>query len=192
MFYSLLLFNLVTDALLDIGWLAAGDMRIKWTIVDGVYCLWVLVLGNFFRSRKEAVAVFLLVVAAFTYWVLPHHMNAADNWKAWVELTTRIMEGWATIIAGLVMFVAARTYLQYKVGGGFNDLIVNPRKRFLLPIGAWAAIKAIPLAWIPASAGWFETARFPIAAHIMVWGWVFLELKFFFQARYWRRKYGKH
>lgn len=190
LFYVPMFFNIATDIMLDVGLLTTGDMRLSWTIIDGLYCLWVLILANVFRSRIEAVLVFVVVAAAFAYGIYPNLVEAAHDWSRWVELTTRIMQAWSFIISVIILLVLAKTFYLWKMGKGPNDLVVNPRKRFLIPIWFWATIQVLPFAGIPVIGPWLEANRFTIAAHLLVWGWVFLELKFFVQAWYWRNKYG--
>lgn len=190
LFYLPMFFNIATDILLDVGILSSGDMRLSWAIIEGLYCLWVLVLANIFKSRAEAVAIFVMIAVAFAYGVYPNLAEAANDWNRWVELTTRIMQAWSIIISGIITLVIVKTLYQWKIGKSINDLAVNPRKRFLIPIWAWATISAMPLEWVPGIGKWLEDYRFAIAGHTLVWGWVLVELKFFVQAWYWRKKYG--
>jgi hypothetical protein len=191
LFYTYILFQISTDVLLDIGWLAQGDMRLKWAMIEWLDCIWILMLANIFRSRFESFVISGLVLIAFSFGIYPSLTEAADSWPRWVELTTEIMRGWAVINLAIIVFAVSKTVYLWKVEHQPNDLVVNPRRRFLLPLGAFFAILAMPMEWIPWHRAWIEAHRFPIAAHVMAWGWVVAEFKFFLQAWRWRRKYGK-
>lgn len=190
LFYSYIILNIVTDILLDIGWLAAGDMRLKWAVIQWLDCIWILMLANIFRSRFEAVLMSLLVLIAFGFGIYPRLTEQLGSWEHGVELTTQMMRTWAIINLVIVLLVFAKTLYLWKAKKRPNDLVVNPRRRFLLPIAAFSAIVAVPLEWIPSQPMWLESYRFSIAAHTQVWGWVIVELKFYLQARSWRDKYG--
>jgi hypothetical protein len=94
------------------------------------------------------------------------------------------------VILGIVALVIGRTVIAAKEKRGINDLIVNPRKRFLIPMGVWAFFIASTWTWFPGIGEWLEANKFHLGAASLVWGWAALEIKFYLQARYWRRKYG--
>ena len=191
LFYSYILWQILTDVLLDVGWLAHGDMRMKWATIMWLDGIWILILANIFRSRVEAILVSALVMIAVVVGVYPSLTANADTWPRWVELTTEILRAWAVINFTVISFVIVKTLYHWKVKHRPNDLVVNPRRRFLLPMWAFSAIIAMPMGWIPWQHAWFEAHRFPIAAPFQAWGGVLVELKFYLQARSWKKRFGK-
>lgn len=192
LFYIPMILNIGVEVLLGSGLLQSMNLRMTFAIIGFLYALWACLIGNVFRSRYEAIIVFTLIGFAFWYGIYPSLTEATRDWDRWVELTTRILRVWSVVIVGVIGLVFARTYIDIVRRKGINDLIINPRKRFLIPMAVWATMIAMTWRWIPGIGEWVENNKFHLGSTALVWGWAALELKFFLQARYWRRKYGQH
>lgn len=189
--YSIpIVLGMVLELLLGSGLLSGVDFR-QFTATFGfLYALWVMVLSDVFKDRLEGIVIFTLITLSFFFGIYPSLVEATGSAERSLELATGILKTWMLVIVGVVLAVVVRSAFSKKGRSGLGDLLVNPRKRFLIPLGVWAAIIAIPLEWLPRIGEWMEVNRFHIAGNCLVWGWVFIELKFYLQARYWRRRYG--
>jgi len=190
LYYVPIILGMVMDITLSSGLLNGIDFR-QFTAISGfLYALWAVVLSDVFRDRVEGVATFALISLSFFFGIYPSLTETTSDPRRSIELATGILKMWMLVVVGLTLMVVVRSVASKKGRSGLGDLIVNPRKRFMIPLGLWAAIIATPLDWIPIIGAWVESNRFHIAASTLVWGWVVFEIKFYLQALYIRRKYG--
>ncbi|MCB9358268.1 MAG: hypothetical protein H6508_00050 [Calditrichaeota bacterium] len=181
-FYVPMIMNLGLEVLLGTGVVRDLDIRHVVAVTGFLQALWVVVLSDVFRNWIEGATVFVLISLAFLVGIYPSVMEPTQNWAQSILLATLIIRTWMYVIVGVVLVVITRSVLQPSSLGGLADMIVNPKKRFLLPLGFWAMIIVVPLEGIPVVGDWMGENRFHLAGTALVWGWVLLEIKFFVQS----------
>ncbi|MCC6475604.1 hypothetical protein IT157_01000 [bacterium] len=185
-----MILNFASEFIIPSGLLQYVDVRWYILVTGFLYVLWVMILTDVFRDWFDAVTIYALVIMSFMFGMYPAMEEVAADFDRSVEGATRVLKVGMVVVFGQVLLAVLRSIAKLRFRGGMWDMIVNPRKRFLIPIGLWSGICILPVAWIPGVGDTLETYRYVIASHALWWGWVLLELKFFFQARYWRRRYG--
>jgi hypothetical protein len=151
--------------------------------------VWVLALSqSFTRSMMLLLTCFEIVIVLGRMWE-PLHMagSGPDFWNA---VSTSVYDVWLASILVVVLSVIVKSAVLAVREGKRIDLITNPKKRFLLPIGAWAAIILLPT-FFPAGSlsDFWSVNRYKISAQVLVWGWVALEFPFFLFYRKLKKQY---
>ena len=185
-FYPMLL-NVGFNISLNLGLFGGWDVR--WLIVAygfGIF-LWVLALTGAW-NRTLFVGLLLLDLAVIMNGLWPVITVAGNGVQFWNYTSTAIIDVWMISILVVVLSTVVKSTLIARFKGKFVDLLTNPKKRFVLPIGAWACIiesaKYLP-SFLPSSV---VANRFDIAAQVLVWGWVGLELPFLLTHRRLKRQ----
>jgi hypothetical protein len=153
----------------------------RWFIaLQGIlWFIWVIVLANYLRRKLEITLVSFLLLIAFFFGTLPQLLTEFKAFGDMVELGTRIWTAWHFTSLILILVVVIRSTIIARIKGEFIDLITNPRKRFLIPLGLCSAtIAVLPLlsGAVPED---IVIQRFNIASHVLVWTWVAFELPFY-------------
>ncbi len=177
-------FNLALNFHLLEGW----DIRLLMVGYGFAVFLWVLALSGAF-NKTTFVAVLLLDLTLIYTEILPSMQAAGTGQDFWFKTSTGIVEVWLLSTFVVVSSIVIRSTLIAKIRGKFVDLLTNPKKRFLLPIGAWAGIILLSGQLRDYLPPWIVRHRFDIAAQILVWGWVALELPFFIMYHRVKRRY---
>jgi hypothetical protein len=174
-FFYPMLADLIFDVCLSSGLFSGWDIRLLVSLYGLAAFIWVIALSGVL-AKTTFVAVLLLDMLMIFYKILPQLQLAGTGQDFWNATSTGIYEVWLISIFVVITSMAVRSSLGAKIKGLRIDLLTNPRKRFLLPIGVWAGVTLLLgnlERWIPVSV--FDD-RFVIAAHTLVWGWVILEL----------------
>lgn len=187
-FWVPMLLDLAFDVALKLNWLSGWDIRLLIVVHGFAFFLWVLYLAGTF-DRATFVAVLLFDLTLVFIEILPDLQAVGTGQEFWNETSTGILDVWLLSILVVVLSVVLRSTLVAKMKGRFVDILTNPKKRFLLPIGAWTAFLTLlnhleP--WVPT---WLYDYRFMIGAQILVWGWVAVELPFYLAYRRLRKQY---
>lgn len=177
-FYVGQLANLGFNLCLQFGLLSGWDIRLLMVFYGFSIFIYVLVLAGNFRKSTFVVILLLDIMVAFDGMWMPLSANG-EGQTFWNVASTSILDVWMVSISIVVSSVVFESSLLARLRGKFADWLTNPKKRFILPIGAWALIWVIAKYCEPILPQWFLASSNAIAAYVMVWGWVFLELPFF-------------
>jgi hypothetical protein len=173
-----MLVNLAFNVALNMQWLSGWDIRAIMACYGFLFFLWTLAL---IQTLSKPTFVFLLLadLAVIFRQVMPAFHYAGSGQTFWNALSTDILEVWVMSIFGITVVTIFRSSVWAKWNGRRVDLLVNPKKRFVIPICLWAAIIAIPPWFGPLAAEWLLTTRFLLASQVLVWGWVVFELPYY-------------
>lgn len=144
-----------------------------------LWLIWILVLASENRKKLDITLAILLLVGSFVIGTLPQLRQKADAFKAMIELCNNIWTVWFFSAFIVVFVVIVRSTIVARMKHEFIDILTNPRKRFLLPLGIQSALVGIAPLFEGALSPDIIRERFNIGSHIMVWGWVVLELPFY-------------
>ena len=188
-FYGPMLANLAFNLALSVGVFAGWDIR--WVVAAyglGMF-IWTLILAGSVNNLTVVLLV-LFDVGTAAYRIFPSLEPDGVGQEFWNTMSTAIVDVWMLS----VFIVVGSTLLRSSVGARIRnnpvDLLTNPRRRFLFPLGAWAGMIVVPQL-IPLDVpSVIMDRRFNIAALILVWGWVATELPFYLMSRRIRRRLG--
>jgi hypothetical protein len=188
-FYGPMLANLAFNVSLSLGAFSGWDVR--WVLAFyglGMF-IWVLVLAGSVNNITVVLLV-LLDVGMIGFRLFPLLAGGGTGEEFWITASTGIIDVWTLSVFTVVGSTLLRSSLGARIRGEPTDLWTNPRRRFLLPLGAWSAMIVIPQVISPDASSVNLDYRFSIAALMLVWGWVAVELPFFLM--YWRihRRHG--
>ncbi|HEY3294011.1 MAG TPA: hypothetical protein VGL38_01080 [bacterium] len=174
-FFYPMLADVAFDVAGNVGLFTGWDVR--WIVVSYGFgmLLWVLALAGAL-TKPTFIAVMLMDLGAIFYRIIPQFQMNGSGQDFWNLASTGINEIWMVSIFVIVASMAIRSSIIAKMQGRRVDLLTNPKKRFLLPVGAWAGFPPFISCfehWLPSS---LVDGRFMIAGQLMVWGWVALEL----------------
>ncbi|MBU0690546.1 hypothetical protein KKH18_01915 [bacterium] len=173
-----MLFNMWFNLFLTFDVLQGWDFRWLAALQGVLFFIWVAVLAQVFRNKYDLAVVVILLASAFFIGTLPDLTGKTDM-KGIIDATTRIWTVWDFSTFIIVLMVVIRSTIIAKIKKEFVDVLSNPRKRVMLPIGAFGAIVSLlPLlrGAIPES---LIDYRFNLAALTLAWGWVILETPFY-------------
>jgi hypothetical protein len=180
--------DLFFDAAMSLGAFAHGDTRWVLAVYGFGVFLWVLALSG--ALAKHMVVTLLLLelgVVLNGLWVpLRTAGIGADFWDL---ASSRIVDVWMVSILVVVLSTVFKSTVGARLRHMRADLLTNPRKRFLLPIGAWALMILLPSYLPPDIAQFLAQDRYRIAGQLLVWGWVAFELPFYITHRRLMRQY---
>jgi hypothetical protein len=178
-FFLPMLLNLWFNLLITLKIYQQVDFRWLIAVHGMLWLVWVLALGRVTRSRTETVLALLLIVGAFIFGTLPNLTKPPGTYRGMIELSTRIWTIWYFSAFVVVVAVFLRSTVIAKWKKEFVDILTNPRKRFLLPMGVCSGFIGLT----PLLQGTVPEAliieRFNIGSHLLAWGWVVVELPFF-------------
>ncbi|MBU0507207.1 hypothetical protein KKH27_00025 [bacterium] len=181
-FYVPMILDLVFDLALWFNLLAGWDIRLTVVTYGFLFFAWVLILSKDYT--KLAALLIIPVDLAFVYQgVLPELQAAGTGQEFWNVTSTEILKLWDLSTFLLVMTVIVRSTIGAKLQGRMVDVLTNPRKRFLIPIGVWTGINLLHEIFPSYLPPWFVENGYRIASHALAWGWLALELPFFLAHR---------
>jgi hypothetical protein len=189
LFFVPLLLDLGFELCLMSGLLSGWDFRLLIVGYEFALFLWVLALAGNLRKSTFVVMLLLDLVVVFRE-MLPDIQATGTGQDFWNSTSTAILDVWQTSVIVVVVSMVVRSTIVAKLRGEYVDILTNPKKRFVLPIGAWALMQELPNylhPWIPES---LYDARFMIAANVLVWGWLALELPFYVMYRRMKKQYS--
>ena len=157
------------------GWFSGWDIRVVMVTYGLGILVWTIVLSGAL-TKTTFIAVLMLDVATIFYRILPEIQLNGTGQNFWNATSAGIYEVWLISIFVVVASMAIRSSIVAKITGRRVDLLTNPKKRFLLPIGAWAGIPPLMSCLQPFLSQSLFDNRFVIASHVLVWGWVAFEL----------------
>jgi hypothetical protein len=172
-----MIIDLLFDVCLELGFMNVSWLR--WIMVAysfGIF-LWVLALSGAF-SKPAFVALLLTDLLVIAQGIWRPLMASADTFDLVVAMSEAVWSVWLMSTLFVIATAVFRSTIGARMAGRMPDLLVNPKRRFLLPIGAWAAIIVLPTLISSLVPQYLYEHRFPIAAMVLVWGWVAMELPF--------------
>jgi hypothetical protein len=187
-FFYPMLADLAFDVCMTTGVFSGWDIRPLMITYGLAVFVWVLVLSRTL-TKTTFLAVLAVDLAAIFYRIVPELQMIGTGQKFWNATSVGIYEVWLISISVVVGSMALRSSIVAKIQNRHVDILIDPRKRFLLPIGAWAAIPPIMSSlesFIPVSV---YDHRYVIASHVLVWGWVAMELPFYMLHRRLMKRY---
>jgi hypothetical protein len=188
-FYVPQIANLVFNLSLQTGFLSGWDIRLLMAFYGFAMFVWVMVMaGNFRKSTFMALLLLDLGVAFQGMWVPMRAEGSGQSF--WNVASTSILDVWMVSISVVVGSVFFESSVMAHWRGKFADWMTNPKKRFLIPIGAWAGILVAAKYGKPLLPEWFVGLQYIIAALVLVWGWVALELPFYIKYKRLHREVG--
>jgi hypothetical protein len=187
-FRAPMLLNGLFNVALTLGLMRGWDIRIVIAVHGFAFFVWMLALTQTLNG-SVFVFVLLLDLAVVFHGLWPDIQVAGTGPTFWNVMSTQIIEVWMTSIFALTVSVVFRSSILAKLKERRVDLLTNPRKRFLIPICAWAGMISLP--------PWFPNIlpkpvidnRFAIAVQLLVWGWVAFELPSYITHRRLMRQY---
>jgi len=189
LFFVPLILDLAFDVSMGLGFFSGWDIRLMMAGYEFALFLWVLALaGNLRKSTFVVMLVIDLAVMAKGMW--PSVQATGVGQDFWNDTSTTIVDVWQTSIFVIIASMTVRSTIVARFKGEYVDILTNPKKRFLLPIGAWALVDELPVYLKPIIPFWVFDNRFQIAAQVLVWGWVGLELPFYFMYRRLKKRYS--
>jgi len=187
-FYGPMLANLAFNVSLSAGAFAGWDIR--WLVAlygFGIF-VWTLVLAGSVNNLTVVLLVFF-DVGTVAYRIFPSLEPDGVGQEFWNTMGTAIIDVWMMSVFVLVSSSVMRSSLGARIRGTPVDLLTNPKRRFMIPLGAWAGLIVIPTL-IPVHLPEAILARrFDVAAQVLVWGWVAVELPFVIMYRRIRRRF---
>jgi hypothetical protein len=187
-FYVPMLFDMGFDIALNLGLLSGWDIRLVMVTYGFAVLLWVLALSGAF-SKTTFVTLLLLDLTLIFTKILPSLQAAGTGQEFWNQTSTGIFNIWSLSIFVVVLSIVFRSTVWARLHGKFVDLLTNPRKRFLIPLGLWSGIITLGGQLESFLPEWFVERRFQISALALVWGWVAFELPFFLMHRRVKRRF---
>jgi hypothetical protein len=179
-------FNLCLNFRLFAGW------DIRWLIVGYGFAIfvWVVALSSV-MTRSTYVVMLVADMLLVFKGIVPQITVAGTGGKFWDISSTGIFNVWMMSVSVLVISMVVKGAVLPAIRRRRVDIITNPRKRFLLPIGAWATIivaseylgNMLPVG--------LYNSRYVIASYVLVWGWVAFELPFYLMYRRLSRTFGR-
>jgi len=178
LFFIPMLINMGFDVAVQFNLLAGWDIR--WVTVGYglLFFIWVATLAKAFDT---ATVVVLIVVDIFTaYWgILPNIQSAGSGTQFWNATSTSIVNVWLVSILIVSMSAILKGSFGSTIQRGYSELLIIPKRRFLIPIAMWAAVIVLPEFLGNKAPEFIHQNRFKIAGQLLVWGWVAIELPFF-------------
>ncbi len=170
-----MLLNLGFDVCLNLGLLQGWDIRFIIVSYGLAFFVWVLALSQ--SMNKSTFTFVLLLDLAIAYkQMYPDLAMVGSGTEFWFHASTDILHIWMASILAVVGSMLFRSSILARLKGRFVDVWTNPKKRFQVPIGAWAATILLT-SWLkPHLPLIIAQRRFLIAANLLVWGWVVVEL----------------
>jgi len=189
LFYVPLMIDFGFEICLDSGLLSGWDVR--WLIAAYEFGIFVWVMALSGNLRKSTFVVMLVLdLAVIIDHMLPNVQTAGSGQEFWNTTSTAILDVWQTSVVVIVGSMIIRSTIVAKIRGQHVDILTNPKKRFLLPIGAWAFLQEVPNYLRPILPVWLFNLRFVISANALVWGWVALELPLYLMYRRLKKQYS--
>ena len=187
-FYIPMTLDLIFNIVLQSGGLQGWDVRLVVLTSGILWFIWVMALAG--TLNKGLIVLLILVdLAALLKGVEPQLAAVGSGDPFWHLTSTKIIEVWMLSVLVVVLFMVVKSTLVARLNGEFVDLLSNPRKRFLIPIGLHAAVWVIAPYLESVVPAWLFARRYDIAAQVLVWGWVAIELPFFIMYRRLKRQY---
>jgi hypothetical protein len=188
-FWIPLLLDLLFDLSLSLGLLSGFDSRPLALTYEFLFFVWVLVLGGKLTNATFVAALLVDLGVIFNGIWQPIQM-AGTGPEFWNTMSTTIMNVWMASTFVVVLSVVVQSTVIAKLRGRYVDILTNPKKRFLLPIGAHTALWLLPTYGKGYLPDFFIENGYRIAAYTLVWGWVAVEFPFYLMYRRMRKRYG--
>ena len=178
LFYIPMLLNLCFDLAIQFDMLADWDIR--WVMVGYgfLFFAWVAALiGNF--DRITVIALLAIAVSAIYFGVVPQLRSVGSGQEFWDLTSTSIVHVWMLAILVACLSAIIKSSLVSKIKQGYSELLIIPKRRFLIPIAMWSAMWLIPDILPSSFPKFIGQHRAQIAALLLVWGWFAFELPFY-------------
>ncbi len=188
-FYIPIILDLTLDLSLYFDLLSGWDIRWLMTTAWGLFFVWALALSKGFKKVWPLALV--AIDLAFVYQaIIPQLEMAGTGQPFWNATCTSIMQVWdlsTTLLVGSTIFMST---VWPKLRGEFVDVLTNPRKRFLIPMGLYSGYNFFHVTFANVIPPWMHEYGWRIASQVLVWGWVAFELPFFIMYRRLRRQHS--
>jgi hypothetical protein len=183
-----MLLNMGFNIALQTGLLTGWDIR--WVIAGHgfLFFLWTAALAGIF-DRTTVVVLLLLDFFAAYRGLAPQLQMAGTGGHFWDITSTSIIDVWLMSILVVSLSAIVKSSFFSKLERGYSELLVIPKRRFLIPIAMWASLIVLPNYLGDLVPDFVKHNRFKIAGLLLVWGWVAFELPFYIM---YKRMNGKH
>lgn len=182
LFYIPMILDMLFNLALNLDLLSGWDIRLLIVGYGLALFIWVIaLLGTL--SRSLFVSLLVLDLYLVVVGIMPSLQAAGTGQEFWNTTSTTIFLVWQISITGIVLSMVIKSTVIAKLKGKYVDILTNPKKRFSLPIGAWAAFLVICHyfeSWLPDV---IVEKQYDIAGHLWVLGWIALELPFYLMYR---------
>jgi len=178
-FFLPMLLNLWFNLLITFKIYQHVDFRWLIAVHGLLWLVWVLVLGRITRNRMEIILALLLLLASFFFGTLPNLMKLPETYKGMIDLSTRIWTIWYSSAFLVIVAIVIRGTIVASRKKEFVDILTNPRKRFLLPMGLCSGFIGLTPLLHGSLPETLIIERFNIGSYLLAWGWVIVELPFF-------------
>ena len=188
LFFVPMLLNMGFNIALQAGLLSNWDYRWIFAGHGFLFFLWVAALAGIF-DRVTVVVLILVDLLAVYRGLLPQFQIAGTGETFWHMTSTSIIHVWLISILVVSLSAIFKSSLISLWENGYSQLLVIPKRRFLIPIAAWATIILLPEYLGGMLPAFIYQKRFIIAGFALVWGWVAIELPFYIM---YKRMNGDH
>jgi hypothetical protein len=166
-----------------------GDVDRRWLFMayDFALFVWVLVLSGV-TSKPTFAAVVLADAAFILYSIWPQFQTAAIGDDIGRTAGQAIWDIWDISIVMVIASVMIASTVGARLKGRMVDVLTNPKKRFLIPIGLFLGYGLFAKYFAFCLPEAVVKYRYQVAGELLVWGWVAFELPFFLMYRRLRRQ----
>jgi hypothetical protein len=187
-FFYPTLANVLFDVCLYLGFFSGWDVRWLIATYGCAVLVWVLVLTGV-TSKPVFLALLALDATIILHGTWPLTQVAGTGQDFWNATSTSIFHVWLSSIAVVVWSGVFQSTIGAKLKGKSPDLLRNPRKRYVIPLGMWATISVGFYYIAPFIPEWLVERRFVIGGHCLVWAWIAFELPQYMMYKRLRRMY---
>ena len=188
-FFFPMIADLGFDLLLKSGGLSHWDIRYVIMAYGLLWFLWALVIS---RTLNRGVILLLLIVdfSSIFQGLLPHLTAVGAGTMFWHATATNIIEIWMLSTAVVIGAVLFKSTIVAKFRNEFVDVLTNPRKRFLIPMGLHSLWWVLPNYLYDVMPSYLLSHRYIIGSYILLGGWLALELPFYIKYRRLKKEYA--
>jgi hypothetical protein len=189
LFFIPLLLDFGFELCLFFDVLSGWDIRLVVAVFEFLWFVWVLALAGNLR-KSTFVVMLVLDMAVMMKGILPSIQATGIGQNFWNDTSMAIIDVWQTSILVVIGSMVVRSTIVAKIKGEYVDILTNPKKRFLLPIGMWSFMLEMPNYLRPIIPDYLYDNRFPISANFLIYGWVALELPFYIMYKRLKKRYS--
>ena len=173
-----MLINMGFNIALNFGAFAGFDSRWVIAIYGFLFFVWVATLAGAF-DRITVVVLLLVELVVVVKGLLPQFQAVGTGFSFWHLTSTVVLQIWMFSILVVCLSAIFKSSILSVWERGYSELLIIPKRRFLVPIALWSLIWTLPhlmSGQIPAVVQQYKSQ---IAGQLLVWGWVAFELPFY-------------
>ena len=178
LFFLPMLANIAFNISLQLGLLTGWDIR--WIMVGYgfAFFVWVAALAGTF-DRTTVIVLLLADLATVFTGIQPQLAKIGDGGQFWNATSMSIMQVWIASILIVSLSAIVKSSIVSKIQLGYSEVLLIPKRRFLIPIALWSAVILLPDFLGTTVPTTIHEKKFVIAGNLLVWGWVAFELPFY-------------